>query len=109
MKANKTDIHIGERVKFYRLVKKLSQRQLGEELGVTSQQVQKYENGTNRISASGLYAISERLGVHVVQFFPYMRFSCVSPKAIALGEDIEKLPPFQQEVVEQIILVMGVE
>ena len=48
---------------------KMSQERLGDDLGVTFQQVQKYENGTNRIGASNLFKISKTLSVEVAFFF----------------------------------------
>jgi transcriptional regulator with XRE-family HTH domain len=64
-----TDIHVGARVRMRRLMLGWSQTQLGEALGITFQQVQKYEKGTNRISASRLQHISDLLQVPVPFFF----------------------------------------
>lgn len=66
---NPVDIHVGSRVRLRRLLIGMSQDKLGDELGVTFQQVQKYERGTNRIGASRLYQISRVLGVPVNFFF----------------------------------------
>lgn len=62
------DIHVGSRVRLRRMMQGISQDKLGEELGLTFQQVQKYEKGVNRIGASRLYEISKILSVPV-QFF----------------------------------------
>jgi transcriptional regulator with XRE-family HTH domain len=62
------DIHVGSRVRLRRMMKGLSQDRLGEELGLTFQQVQKYEKGVNRIGASRLFDIARILEVPV-QFF----------------------------------------
>ena len=62
------DIHVGSRVRLRRMMQGLSQDKLGEELGLTFQQVQKYEKGVNRIGASRLYDIARVLDVPV-QFF----------------------------------------
>ncbi len=64
-----TDIHVGARVRSLRRQQSLSQTDLAGELGLTFQQVQKYEKGTNRISSSKLYEIANRLGVPVGYFF----------------------------------------
>src|SRR5882757_5926547 len=64
-----TDKHVGSRVRMRRLMLHMSQSQLGEALGLTFQQVQKYEKGTNRISASRLQKIAELLQVPVPFFF----------------------------------------
>lgn len=63
------DRHVGRRVRLARLSKELSQTALADASGVTFQQVQKYENGTNRISASRLFMFSNILGVEVSYFF----------------------------------------
>jgi len=65
---NFVDRHVGNRVRMRRLLVGMSQEKLGELLGITFQQVQKYEKGSNRVSASRLYQISRVLGVPV-QFF----------------------------------------
>ena len=67
---NQTDVVVGTRVRVRRKALGLSQGKLGEELGITFQQVQKYEKGTNRIGASRLLAIAGALGVPVSYFFP---------------------------------------
>lgn len=67
--ANKVDKHVGNRVKARRQTLGISQEKLGGALGVTFQQVQKYEKGTNRISASRLQQIGAVLGVPVGYFF----------------------------------------
>jgi transcriptional regulator with XRE-family HTH domain len=64
-----TDKHVGSRVRMRRLMLKMSQEKLAEQLGITFQQVQKYEKGTNRISASRLQQISQILDVPVPFFF----------------------------------------
>ena len=63
------DKHVGSRVRMRRLMLDMSQEKLGDELGITFQQVQKYEKGTNRISASRLLEISRALQVPVPFFF----------------------------------------
>jgi transcriptional regulator with XRE-family HTH domain len=67
-KPNPVDIHVGGRVRFRRMLLGMSQEKLGERLGLTFQQVQKYEKGINRIGASRLFDLSHVLGVPV-QFF----------------------------------------
>jgi transcriptional regulator with XRE-family HTH domain len=59
------DKAIGERINMYRRAKELSQANLGAALGITFQQVQKYEKGVNRVSASRLVLISELLEVSI--------------------------------------------
>jgi transcriptional regulator with XRE-family HTH domain len=62
---NEIDRHVGGRVRLRRTLLGMSQEKLGEALGITFQQVQKYEKGTNRISASRLQHISAILGVSI--------------------------------------------
>ena len=63
------DVYVGDRVKTLRKGLRISQTKLGEPIGVTFQQVQKYENGTNRIGAGNLLKTSKALGVEVGYFF----------------------------------------
>lgn len=67
--ANAVDLHVGGRVRMRRKMLALSQETLASSLGLTFQQVQKYERGANRISASKLYQIAKALGVPVAFFF----------------------------------------
>ena len=68
-KPNPTDRYVGARVRMRRLMLGMSQTALGNSLGVTFQQVQKYEKGTNRIGASRLQQIAGALQVPVSFFF----------------------------------------
>ncbi len=63
------DLHVGRRLRGQRMLKGFSQEKLADTLGITFQQVQKYENGTNRLSASRLFLISQALGVVPNYFF----------------------------------------
>jgi len=67
--AHAVDIHVGQRVRARRRELKISQQALSDEIDVTFQQVQKYERGANRISASKLFGISQVLGVPMDYFF----------------------------------------
>ena len=67
--ANPTDQHVGSRVRMRRLMLAMSQEKLGAALGLTFQQVQKYEKGANRIGASRLQQMSHILQVPVTFFF----------------------------------------
>lgn len=63
------DVHVGQRVRLRRTLLGLSQEKLGEAIGITFQQVQKYERGTNRISASRLHSMAIVLDVPISYFF----------------------------------------
>jgi transcriptional regulator with XRE-family HTH domain len=67
-RANPVDVHVGARVRLRRMLLGMSQEKLGEHLGLTFQQIQKYEKGINRIGASRLFDLSQVLSVPV-QFF----------------------------------------
>ena len=66
---NKTDIHIGKRLKMQRLARGLSQTDVASRLGITFQQIQKYERGTNRVGAGRLQEMANLLGVTPAFFF----------------------------------------
>src|SRR5579862_8614725 len=66
---NPIDVHVGLQVRLRRKELKISQEKLAETLGLTFQQVQKYERGSNRISASKLYEIARTLRVSIAWFF----------------------------------------
>lgn len=66
---NAIDRHVGIRIRLRRRVKGLSQQALADRLGVTFQQLQKYEKGTNRIGAGRLYQLSKALQVPVSYFY----------------------------------------
>ena len=69
---NSVDVHVGSRVRLRRTLLGMSQKKLGNALGLTFQQVQKYERGTNRIGSSRLYVLSRILDVPVSFFFDDM-------------------------------------
>ena len=66
---NPVDVHVGSRLRLRRIMLGISQEKLGAELGLTFQQIQKYEKGMNRIGASRLYAISRALDTSIQYFF----------------------------------------
>jgi transcriptional regulator with XRE-family HTH domain len=78
--ADPIDRYVGSRVRVRRLGLGMSQTTLGQAIGVTFQQVQKYENGANRVGASNLYKMARALGVGVEFFYDGM------PKGAAKGK-----------------------
>lgn len=68
-KAHPVDVHVGSRVKLRRMALGISQDTLGKSMGLTFQQIQKYEKGVNRISASKIYELSKELEVPIDYFF----------------------------------------
>jgi len=73
------DVHVGGRIRLRRMLLGMSQEKLGDALGLTFQQVQKYEKGANRIGSSRLFKISHLLGVSVQFFFDDLPGGQTSP------------------------------
>lgn len=91
---NPIDVHVGSRVRIRRVMLGLSQETLANKLGITFQQVQKYERGANRMGSSRLYDIAIALDVPVSFFFDDMpeEIAAMSPRAIIKGgkaDDVE--------------------
>lgn len=63
------DIHVGKRIRHRRWMVGMTQQQLAEQVGIKFQQIQKYETGMNRVSASRLWDISDAMGIDVSFFF----------------------------------------
>jgi transcriptional regulator with XRE-family HTH domain len=83
---NPIDRHVGSRVRMRRMMLGMSQEKLGDALGLTFQQVQKYEKGANRIGASRLQQISQILQVPVSFFFEGVPAPRVESRPEGLGE-----------------------
>jgi len=83
---NPIDKHVGSRVRMRRMMLAMSQEKLGDALGLTCQQVQKYEKGTNRIGASRLQQISHILQVPVSFFFDGAPIIAGMPRAEGVSE-----------------------
>ena len=87
---NAVDLHVGKRVRLRRTLLGMSQEQLGTELNITFQQVQKYERGANRVSASRLWDISQILDVPINYFFDDMTENTMrsSPRRVSRGSEV---------------------
>lgn len=96
-KPHPIDIHVGRRVKMRRMLIGMSQEKLGERLGLTFQQVQKYEKGANRIGASRLWDISCILEVPVRFFYEGLQ---PEPGQTAEGFAEEAQPDFVLDFVQ---------
>lgn len=70
--AHPVDVHVGKRIRHRRWLVGVTQQQLAEKVGIKFQQIQKYETGANRVSASRLWDIAESLEVDVSFFFAGM-------------------------------------
>ncbi|MGB0695684.1 MAG: helix-turn-helix domain-containing protein [Rhodospirillaceae bacterium] len=100
------DVHVGRRLRLRRTLLGMSQEQLANAVGVTFQQIQKYERGSNRVSASRLFDISKVLGVPVAFFFEDIgeditaeRRTGSAPDADGLAEPI--LPTYEQDPLQK--------
>lgn len=85
-RANPIDVHVGSRVRLRRMLLGMSQEKLGEHLGLTFQQIQKYEKGINRIGASRLFDLSQVLGVPVQYFYEELPAGVAESGAAGFGE-----------------------
>ena len=87
--TNHLDTEIGQRLRQARLVENLTQDGLAQKLGISFQQVQKYENGTNRVSSSRLWTVSRVLGLPITYFYDNLDDAHI-PEAV--NESEERLP-----------------
>lgn len=94
-KADPIDLYLGERLRIGRKLRKLSQGKLGKMHGLTFQQIQKYELGANRISASRLVRIARSLNLSVVWFFDNL------PQDNADEEMGRKFPPIDTTMLNE--------
>lgn len=83
---NPIDVHVGGRVRLRRMLVGMSQEKLAEQLGITFQQVQKYEKGMNRIGASRLYETARILSVPVSFFYDELTGPAAGRGGLAEGE-----------------------
>lgn len=96
---HRVDLHVGARVRLRRKLLGVSQEKLADALGLTFQQVQKYERGTNRISASKLFEMSRVLDTPVAYFF----------EGLDGGTDTATGAPGEQTVHEFLMTPEGIE
>jgi len=100
------DRYVGSRVRTRRVGLRISQTKLGEAVGVTFQQVQKYENGANRIGASNLYKIAKTLGVEISYFYDGVEAMPDADQPQVLSDlpqvPLEKDPLSSREAIEMM-------
>lgn len=105
-KPNPIDIHVGGRVRARRTMRGLSQSKLGQAINTTFQQVQKYEHGTNRVSASRLHLLSQVLDVPISYFFDELPGEISGSRAPGLamgkGKGFEGDPLAKNETLELV-------
>jgi transcriptional regulator with XRE-family HTH domain len=88
------DIAIGRRIRIQRMLRNITQTQLANAIGITFQQIQKYEHGTNRISAGKLLQVAQYLGVPVSLFFDGLDEGSGRNSAPAAGPEYHQLKQF---------------
>ncbi len=91
------DVHVGARLRMRRTFLGMSQTTLGEAIGLTFQQVQKYERGANRISASRLFTLSRVLDVPVEYFFDDMPAATAASSPAQGGSKAKKPPSYEPD------------
>lgn len=110
------DVHVGERVRRRRRAMGISQEKLGDLVGVTFQQVQKYEKGANRVSASKLFEISNVLQVPISFFFdglasaspgPPISQAVHDPETSEIAEAVTRLPSRAKRAFRDLLLEVG--
>jgi transcriptional regulator with XRE-family HTH domain len=105
---NPIDVHVGSRIRMRRTILGLSQTTLAEQLGLTFQQVQKYERGANRVSSSRLYDLCRILRVQVAYFFEEIGADIAKQSPGALQGrapslvDLEQDPAARRETLELV-------
>ncbi|MEO0034587.1 MAG: hypothetical protein RLZZ501_610 [Pseudomonadota bacterium] len=87
---NPIDVHVGARMRLRRTLLGLSQEKLGELIGLTFQQVQKYERGANRVSCSRLFDLSRALEVPISYFFEDMTDEVRNLSPVQMGRDLSQ-------------------
>lgn len=95
---------VGQRLRWRRRELRLTQEQLGEKLGLTFQQVQKYEKGVNRISAGRLFEIAHALGITITYFYEGVDELMETSPAVSVHEDDHppSLPVIDTEAMELV-------
>ena len=103
--ADSIDAHVAERILERRQALGLSQSALAERLGVSFQQLQKYESGQNRVSASRLHRLSAALGRGVETFFPSMGADTGSPPPL---DPLSRVPdPQVRRALRELVEVLA--
>lgn len=104
--AHTTDIHVGKLIRQRRWLIGMTQQQLAETVGVKFQQIQKYETGVNRVSASRLWEIGAALGVPVSSFFEGLYVDDAADGAVP--ENLPDDPMGDKDVIELVRAYYGI-
>lgn len=109
--ADAYDEALGQRVRAARKLNNISQKQLGAALNISFQQIQKYENGSNRISCSTLKLISTALGVPMLTLLgesgaPQTDALRVDPGVLQTARRLQELPAAGRKLIDSLILML---
>ncbi len=96
-KPSPVDVHVGARVRMRRTLLGMTQTELGEAIGLTFQQVQKYERGTNRVSSSRLFDLARVLDVPVEFFFDEMPAAVAASSLVQGGRKAKEPPSYERD------------
>ncbi|MFN4025748.1 MAG: helix-turn-helix domain-containing protein [Hyphomonas sp.] len=100
--ADETDLHVGKRLRRRRRLLGMTQQELASQVGVRFQQIQKYECGANRVTASRLYDLARAMNVSVQYFFDGMVTTGAMPNAANDAEQMEGDILSQKETLELV-------
>jgi transcriptional regulator with XRE-family HTH domain len=121
-KPDPVDVLVGQNIKLHRLAKSMSQEDLAHQLGLTFQQLQKYERGTNRVGGGRLFRIASILGIEVSNFFegaerserasaePFSPLSLISdPQSFRLVQSFSRIndPEMRRTLVSLVEKIAG--
>ena len=107
--ANPIDVHVGQRLRQRRVLVGLSQERLARMVGITFQQVQKYERGANRIVASRLYQLAKVLDVPVSYFFEDLGSDAAAATAEGATEAASPDVMAERETLELVRAYYGIQ
>lgn len=97
------DIKVGKNVRAFRLIAGMTQQDLAEKVGIRFQQIQKYETGANRVSASRLSEIAEALGRNISEFFAVKEFVQIDDSDIRMAARFATLTDHQKHTINLMI------
>ncbi len=101
-KPNQIDVYVGKRMRMRRTLLGLSQAEVGESLNLTFQQIQKYEQGANRIGSSRLYDLSQILNIPITYFFEGMEAATYTNTLPDSSPVLRKDPAAKRETIELV-------
>ncbi|WP_333847652.1 helix-turn-helix transcriptional regulator [Phaeobacter italicus] len=113
--AHEVDIHVGKRIRKLRWLRDWTQQQLAEAVGIKFQQIQKYETGANRVSASRLWDISKALGAPIEFFFDGLNGAATNDLSEVTANKettdfflaLKSMPPEQRAALRQMAKSMA--